>query len=60
MSNADSSFGQKEPDSLINEYVVYLNNGMEIQVKEYEEKKKIQSDMRQSLNMQEHNMRLKE
>lgn len=38
MSNADSSFGQKEPDSLINEYVVYLNNGMEIQVKEYEEK----------------------
>ena len=31
-------FGQKEPDSLINEYVVYLNNGMEIQVKEYEEK----------------------
>lgn len=39
MSNGDSSFGQKEPDSLVDEYVVHLNNNMEIQVKEYEEKK---------------------
>ena len=38
MSNEDSSFGQKEPDSLVDEYVVHLNNNMEIQVKEYEEK----------------------
>lgn len=39
MSNEDSSFGQKEPDSLINEYTVRLNTSIDIQVKEYEEKK---------------------
>lgn len=39
MSNEDSSFGQKEPDSLIDEYTVRLNNSIDIQVKEYEEKK---------------------
>jgi len=38
MSNIDSSFGQKEPDNLIDEYIVPLNNGVEVQVKEYEEK----------------------
>ena len=38
MNDVDSSFAQKEPDNLINEYVLCLNNGMEIQVKEYEEK----------------------
>ena len=39
MSDEDSSFGQKEPDSLIDEYTVRLNNSIDIQVKEYEEKK---------------------
>ena len=38
MIDVDSSFAQKEPDNLFNEYVLCLNNGMEIQVKEYEEK----------------------
>ena len=57
MSNIDSSFGQKEPDNLIDEYIVPLNNGVEVQVKEYEEKEEKIKDMRQSLSMQARNMR---
>lgn len=40
MSNADSSFGQKEPDQLNDEYLIHLDNKVEIQVKEYEVKSK--------------------
>jgi len=37
MNDADSSFGQKEPDNLIDEYFLYLDNSnIEIKVKEYE------------------------
>lgn len=36
MSDTESSFGQKEPDNLISEYYKELNNGVKIQIKEYE------------------------
>ena len=40
MSSADSSFGQKESDKLTDEYSLYTNNKVEIQVKEYKVKNK--------------------
>lgn len=36
MSNVDSSFGQKESDKLLDEYLVHFDNKVEIIVKEYE------------------------
>ena len=40
MISADSSFGQKESDKLTDEYSLYTNNKVEIQVKEYKVKNK--------------------
>lgn len=40
MSDTDSSFGQKESDKLLDEYLIYASNKVEIQVKEYEVKNK--------------------
>lgn len=39
MSDSDSSFGQKKTDKLINEYPINTDNGEEIKIKVYEEKK---------------------
>ena len=41
MNNADSSFGEKETDKLTDEFLIISDNGVEIKVKEYEEKKKL-------------------
>lgn len=40
MNNADSSFGEKETDKLTDEFLIISDNGVEIKVKEYEEKDK--------------------
>ena len=40
MNNADSSFGDKETDKLTDEFLIISDNGVEIKVKEYEEKDK--------------------
>ena len=40
MNNTDSSFGQKKIDKLIDESLIISDNGVEIKVKEYEEKDK--------------------
>lgn len=40
MNNADSSFGEKKTDELVDEFLIISDNGVEIKVKEYEEKDK--------------------
>ena len=40
MNNADSSFEEKETDKLTDEFLIISDNGVEIKVKEYEEKDK--------------------
>ena len=40
MNDTDSSFGQKKMDKLIDESLIISDNGVEIKVKEYEEKDK--------------------
>ena len=40
MNNADSSFGEKKTDELVDEFLIISDNGVEIKVKEYEQKDK--------------------
>ena len=37
MNNADSSFGEKKTDELVDEFLIISDNGVEIKVKEYED-----------------------